>query len=998
MNISVLKDEEYRLGIESLIVKTLDEYSDHVDQVKLWEFLKTRIKNFTISYCISKSNFKHNEAKRLEQRIDYIDSVLATRQDANLITERRECKQELDDLYCQKAKGYQIRSRAAWVELGEKSTKYFLGLEKCRQQNNTIRSLKDQYGNVKLLDKDILNVASNFYESLYKTEEPSKRNVHKYIDDIELEKVLTEGDQQMCEGDISYNECEQAVKDMKGNKSPGLDGICVEFYQTFWPLIGKLLVDVFNQCFHVGKLPQSQRVAVMSLIFKKGDKDNISNYRPISLTNTDYRILAFILANRLQNVIGKVVSLDQGAYIKGRYMGYNTRLVSDIVDYYDKLNKPGIILSVDFSKAFDSLEWEFMFKTLKALNFGPSFIGWIQTIYNCPEACIKNNGYLSETFHLTRGIRQGCPVSSLLFILSVEMLAVNIRKCTSLKGFDFGVPQKPVKISQYADDLIAFLNNKDELSTILNILNKFGNLAGTKLNVSKCEALWLGSLKQYQNNCTLFGIKWPKALRCLGLFFGHDEELTEKLNWLDKLDKIDQLLSLWSRRDLSLYGKVQIVKTLALSQVVHVASILPIPKTIQFQLNSMLYKFVWSGKDKVKRDKIIRPYDKGGLNMVDVESMFMALKAAWLYRITISDPTESSWVQLANYFMRQLVGSNNVLDFILDKNIVLPVLKDIHPFYREVILGYSFANDVSHEVFCDNIFGQSLWGNRFVNVLVKRKKNALFLRNWIRSGVRKIGDLVFNNGVPDENYIYGTIQNQTNIHAEIVLVKKALKPYIHLLRNNAALRNHNTNPMRTMTKSRDIYAKLISNKFKDNSLDDFYPKLSELCTTIGIPLDEAFRNLLCSKIEIKLKEFNFKVVHDILPCNVNLVRWRKGESVSCDICECRHTIEHLLFSCHRATYIWNLVKNVYNIDVLYINLKCGFSNIESQTSHMICLLAFLLYKEWLLHSLSKKERSVHFPFQFYINELLLRDKIYKTCGKDINLLPMIESLQNGVEI
>ena len=121
-----------------------------------------------------------------------------------------------------------------------------------------------------------------------------------------------------------------------------MDGICIEFYQKFWPILGNLLVDVFNQCFHDGKLTASQRTAVLSLIHKKDDKDNIINYRPISLTNVDYRILAFVLANRLQKVIGKIISDDQTAYIKGRYMWLvlsclvycfnNIRLVSDVID------------------------------------------------------------------------------------------------------------------------------------------------------------------------------------------------------------------------------------------------------------------------------------------------------------------------------------------------------------------------------------------------------------------------------------------------------------------------------------------------------------------------------------------------------------------------------------------------------------------------------------------------------------------------------------------
>ena len=159
---------------------------------------------------------------------------------------------------------------------------------------------------------------------------------------------------------------------MKHNKSPGLDGLTVEFYQAFWPLLGNFMIDVYNESYQNGSLPESQRMAVMSLIFKKGDEENIENYRPISLTNVDYRILAFTLAQRVQKVIGNIISNDQTAYIKGRYMGTSIRLVSDAIDYFDMMEESGFPLMLDFKKDFDSVEWNFLLRALRYFNFGPT--------------------------------------------------------------------------------------------------------------------------------------------------------------------------------------------------------------------------------------------------------------------------------------------------------------------------------------------------------------------------------------------------------------------------------------------------------------------------------------------------------------------------------------------------------------------------------------------------------------------------------------------------
>ena len=125
-----------------------------------------------------------------------------------------------------------------------------------------------------------------------------------------------------------------------------------------------LLVDAFNESFENGILPNSQRSAVLSLIFKKDDKEDIPNYRPISLTNVDYHILAFVLARRLQRVIDSILSHDQTAYVRKRYMGYNIRLVEDVIEYYEQMQKRSVIFMANFTKAFDSLKWNFMYRSL----------------------------------------------------------------------------------------------------------------------------------------------------------------------------------------------------------------------------------------------------------------------------------------------------------------------------------------------------------------------------------------------------------------------------------------------------------------------------------------------------------------------------------------------------------------------------------------------------------------------------------------------------------
>ena len=208
-------------------------------------------------------------------------------------------------------------------EHGERRTSYFLGLEKARQSANCIDCLKDKDGTKHYDDAATLKVARTFYQDLYKSSASKDDDIDNYFKSLTKEKSFNDVDNSVCEGLVTIEECNLAISKMKHNKSPGLDGITLEFYQTFWSLLGNFLTDVYNESYQHGFLPESQRMAVMSLIFKRGDEDNIENYRPISLTNVAYRILAFTLAQRMHKIIGSIISNDQSAYTKGRYMGTN---------------------------------------------------------------------------------------------------------------------------------------------------------------------------------------------------------------------------------------------------------------------------------------------------------------------------------------------------------------------------------------------------------------------------------------------------------------------------------------------------------------------------------------------------------------------------------------------------------------------------------------------------------------------------------------------------
>ena len=294
---------------------------------------------------------------------------------------------------------------------------------------------------------------------------------------------------------------------MKANKSPGSDGISVEFYHTFWEDIKYALINSLNEAYQAGELSPTQRRWILSLIYKKNDKTSLTNWRPISLLNTDYKILAHVLANRLKKVINKLINTDQAGYIKGRNISSNIRLIQDVIDYFEDGNLEGAIVFLDFQKAFDTVNHRFLETVMLKFNFGNSYMKWVRTLYNKAEACVANNGWMSKTFPIEKRIRQGCPLSALLFLLVVEILGEKVRMNKS-NGLQIKCKDKQeyIQISQLADDTTLFLKDENAVKNCIQIVELFGKFSGLKLNKEKTVGLWLGNGKN-RNDC-LADINW----------------------------------------------------------------------------------------------------------------------------------------------------------------------------------------------------------------------------------------------------------------------------------------------------------------------------------------------------------------------------------------------------------------------------------------------------------------------------------------------------------
>ena len=291
---------------------------------------------------------------------------------------------------------------------------------------------------------------NNFYTNLYDSSGCDDVSTDQFLRNINI-KMLTDEQREILDNKITTNEYLEALKSFQKNKTPGNDGLTVEFYLGFWHLIWRCLVDALNFAHEHGQLSNSQKQAMITLLEKK-DKDRrlIKNWRPISLINVDVKIASKAITRRLEQILPNLIHPNQNGFIKGRSIVDGVRTIEDVLEFAQFTNCPGVLLAVDFEKAFDSLNHTFLFKVLKKFNFGTYFLQWIKTFYTDISSCVLNNGFTSDLFPVRCGVRQGDPLSPLLFILIIEVLACQIREDSEIKGIL--VKEEEIKLTLFADD------------------------------------------------------------------------------------------------------------------------------------------------------------------------------------------------------------------------------------------------------------------------------------------------------------------------------------------------------------------------------------------------------------------------------------------------------------------------------------------------------------------------------------------------------------------
>jgi hypothetical protein len=700
-----------------------------------------------------------------------------------------------------------------------------------------------------------------------------------------------------------------------------------------------------------GEMSIDQRRGVINLIPKK-DKDvrYLKNWRPISLLNTDYKILTKTLAVRLKMVLPSVIHPDQVAYLKGRYIGQNIRTIIDIMDYTNDKNLTGIIAFLDFEKAFDSIDWRVIDEALEKFNIGKGFRSWVKCVYTNISSCVTNCGFSSKDFIISRGVRQGCPLSAYLFIVVAEILAIKIRSNNSIEGINIG--NSEIKVVQMADDTTSFLKDENSLKEVLSTLEKFKILSGLKLNISKSEAMWIGKDKDSKEKP--LGLKWVKGVKALGIYFTYNEKEMEEKNFTEKLNELKRLLALWGQRDLSVIGRITVLKSLAFSKVIYQCNNLAVSKEFLKQLNRVAFQFIWNYKpEKVKRTVVIADYDKGGLKMLDVECFVDAQKVMWVKRLLKKD--EGSWKIYPSYLLTRILG-NHSFQCSLDMS---KLRKWMPIFYLQVFEAWE-KSKVDPEGDPFKIRREILWQNKYINI----KKKEMFYEDWYKNGIVLYHDII------DEK---GEFKSEEKLQAEFkvkikvmdynslkLAIPRSWKEQVKGMKIPPNAISSDELPFFSCGKqpfaisilqNRNVYWEYVSRK------ETTPASAQKWCREYNIDIEhwKLIYKFYATIKDTKLKAFQYKILFNLIPCNLYLKRIGKSTTDRCDKCKELEDVNHYFVGCPGNLLLWEQLsiwwKNMtgQNVKISEEDVMIGLSSRARKVDKEEQLNMIILAVKWKIH-------------------------------------------------
>ena len=762
LNTETLHDKQYRTEMTAFITEQKSTKPCYENVIEWWGMTKIQIKMYTKNYCKKINQKRQKKINQIKQKIERESTQVRIS-----ITDIELLHNQLQTLQNEKQRGVQIRSREKVILNEEKPTKFFYMKEQQQQQKKTIQSLKSsQPTKIVTETRDILKSIHEFFSEVY-----SKQTLNTELQDEYLQHTqskLTEQDRQNLDLPITAQELFETIQRTDTNKSPGIDGLPIEFYETFWTSLKNEIHEMANLIYiENNRLDLLQQTGIITLSHKRDDKENLENWRPITLLCADYKMITKTIATRLRKFLGRIIHMNQTCAVPDREITSNLYLVRDIIKYAQYKDIDTFIISYDFQQAFDSIDHDYMIAVLHEFNFGRVFINFISNIYTDRTSMVMNNGFLTNRIKINRGILQGCPISLPLFCIVAETLANKLRYNKRIQGIRIPGYKDTLKLIQYADDTNTITTNIHTITETINEFEKFGQATGCKLKENKTKGLIISNTNtdylENQINQVTEGISWNEntGLKTLGIHFFTDELQTQNYNWKKVIDKLKSKTDLLKTRNLSLRGKVILLNSVTLSKIWYLASIITMPNWAFINIEKIIFKFLWgdTGNEPIKRQTLYLPIHKGGLGLLHPKHHSQALRLKNFFKIV--DPNKTDlWICYARYWLARRIVKHNPIpwNFLNDNSCAKYNGTDPPLYYKHLEQLYVQYTDKLRVItapittkqlyllitttYYENyeIFAETIWNSTFKRVIPWKK---LWSHNFSSYAMGKTTDVLF---------------------------------------------------------------------------------------------------------------------------------------------------------------------------------------------------------------------------------------------------------------
>ena len=917
LNTQILKSVKLQHKILELIGNFLKDKSEKHSLFTKYETLKGNIQTTLKEWSKERAKQIHKKKDELKQSIKKYTQIIEDVQQKQIwkvtATELLKTRKAMAVIQQEEAQGAWIRSRAKWDYQADKSTKMYFNLERSYSSKKSINSIRAQNGELTTNPQEITKEFRQFYRSLY-----AHKPIHLGKLEILLENLSLNTDLMNDKHITRMVNCEEirkAINDTKRGSSPGPDGMPIEFYKTFPIYWAMVLEQIYQEIDKRGRIPTSMSESFIVLLPKPSkDPQNVANWRPISLLNSDYKILTKVWANRMNSVLQQGIGPHQTGFIPGRDIRENILLTQTIIDRMVKQNSPGGILLIDWSKAYDRISHQAIWAVAEKIGMPKHGQQFLKAIYRDPVSWILCNGFMSHVIKVASGVRQGCPLSPQIFTLVAELYNQRLIKDKHIQGFKMN-DKCCVKVISYADDTaIPFTTIKDAIRCI-KILMLYEEATASKVNTTKtcfvaCQHN--SHINKYMQKKG-YTIRLPGTnTRYLGIPIGVKPNYN--LTW-DKLERtVASELQMWHKICTTIYGRAIILKSKGLGQLWFVTSLLPINKHATQSIKIIqkeCTKFFWGYKGhKLRYSNLMGVPHDGGFKLWDLQDKIISLQTKWMTKF--EDPNNKAlWkINIAQILNNHQIKYRLPIPHTHSTSDVLPRLNS--PMVENLLRHWKRILDrtpihLEKDEWMASISEQEIpqyvyrlrhthhWNKGQDQQLKKKQKVPKLDLLWYKDNdTRKTLVVV-------KEYAHALVPVKVKMVEGVIIEATAIFPPIQFMK---LAPNRNIQLISAMS-NQDYYVARRSLTPTEKKKVYKWPDITDNM------LKQAFISNHRGNESASIRQTRWLILTHSLPVGSRLHKMNRQVAKYCPSCQSKETIRHCIYTCEKSKRIWRWFINVW---------------------------------------------------------------------------------------